>query len=64
MGAPRQLLGAPQQLMEATQQLLGALQQYAYIAAPAGSTAAVVHQWQIPPYDSRLHAVGGPPVAF
>ena len=30
---------------------------------PSGGSP-VVHQWQIPPSDSRLHVAGGPPVAF
>ena len=30
----------------------------------SGGRSPVVHQWQIPPSDSRLHVAGGPPVAF
>ena len=30
----------------------------------SGDGSPVVHQWQIPPSDSRLHVAGGPPVAF
>ena len=30
----------------------------------SGGGSPVVHQWQIPPSDNRLHVAGGPPVAF
>ena len=72
------MLGALQQLMGATQQLLGAPQQHCpreqgdvrlISVGPlatlfSGGGSPVVHQWQFPPSDSRLHVAGGPPVAF
>ena len=30
----------------------------------SGGGSPVVNQLQIPPFDSRLHVAGGPPVAF
>ena len=30
----------------------------------AGGGPPVVHQWQIPPFDCRLRATGGPSVAL